>query len=302
MPVALVVLHVLEDAEGRPCDLVFTYANEAAALIEGCPCETLVGSSAFTLFPDTDRLLLELLSETAVRGTKQRFTLCSIGHGRSITVQTYQPEPGYCACVLHDVTDLALRERQSREERRILEHQASLDPLTGLRNVRAGRARIENALTFPRWIDGLGALFMFDLDDFKRVNDEFGHDCGDTVLQAFARLLERSFRSTDIVFRVGGDEFAAFAPDIPCACVVERICADVIMGVESFVAAPAGVSVSIGAAIGRPALAYEAFYRAADQALYGIKRTGKSAFRIVDLDSEFTDLAQKTCATTMRAV
>lgn len=301
MPVALTVFRVLVDAEGNPSDLVYTYANEAAELIEGYPCETLVGSSLFSLFPDTDRVLLDVLGATACEGTKQCFTLCESGDRRFVTVQTYQPEPGYCACVLHDVTDRALQETASREERRRLEHEASRDPLTGLHHVRAGRALVEEELAFPRWSDGRAALFMIDIDDFKQVNDEFGHDCGDAVLQRFARLLERSFRSTDIVFRAGGDEFAAFVSDIPCTCVVERICADLVKGVESLAAESVGVSVSIGVSVGRPQLAYEAFYRAADQALYSIKRTGKSSYLVADLDCAFVDELKNPASTTLPA-
>ncbi len=105
-----------------------------------------------------------------------------------------------------------------------------------------------------------------------------------TVLQGFARVLERSFRCSDIVFRAGGDEFSAFVPDIPCACVAERICADVVASVEVLRRGCADVSVSIGVAVGRPTHSYESFYRAADQALYGIKRTGKSAYRVADME------------------
>ena len=158
------------------------------------------------------------------------------------------------------------------------------DPLTGLYHVRQGRRLVEGALAEPRWEGACSALFMFDVDDFKKVNDEHGHHRGDDVLRGFALLLEQSFRRTDIVFRAGGDEFSAFVADIPCACVAERICSDVIAGVERLSAEGVPVSVSIGAAVGRPGWSHESYYRVADQALYRIKRTGKSAYRVAVMD------------------
>lgn len=283
MPVAFIVFHVLFDEDGQPADIVYAYVNDAAARIEGFSREELAGKSLSSVFPQSDQAMSDALGATAREGAKQYFTR-RLHDGRYLSIQTYQPQPGYCACVLHDVTELARQECASKAERMRLEHQATRDPLTGLCNVREGRELVQRALASPRWNGTRGALFMFDLDDFKLVNDEFGHDKGDSVLKGFARVLERSFRCSDIVYRAGGDEFAAFAVDIPCACVTERICADVVSGVEEMVEACAGVSVSIGVAVGRPTHAFEAFYRAADQALYGIKRTGKSSYRICDMD------------------
>lgn len=283
MPVAFSVFRVLLDEDGRPCDAVCAYVNDAAARIEGFACGQGRGTTLSQMYSDVDPGMLAVMGETAHHGVKQHFTR-RIADARYLSIQTYQPLPGYCALVMHDVSDLAHQENARKAEREQLAHQAARDPLTGLYNVREGRALAKRALASPRWVGARGALFMFDLDDFKQVNDEFGHDRGDAVLKGFARVLERSFRCSDIVYRAGGDEFSAFAPDIPCACVAERICADVVASVEEMAAASIGVTVSIGVAVGRPTHAFEAFYRAADQALYGIKRTGKSSYRITDMD------------------
>lgn len=277
MPVAYIVFRMLPD------DIVYVYANEAGARLEGHVREDLIGRSLFDVFPEVDETMRTAFEATARDGLERSFTM-RIPGGRYLSVRTYRPEAGFCACVLDDVTEWVQLEAAREEERRRLAHQATRDPLTGLCNVREGRALAKRALASPRWLGARGALFMFDLDDFKQVNDEFGHDRGDAVLKGFAHVLERSFRCSDIVYRAGGDEFSAFVPDIPCACVAERICADVVASVEATVASSAGVTVSIGVAVGRPTHAFEAFYRAADQALYGIKRTGKSSYRIADMD------------------
>lgn len=283
MPVAYAVLRTVVDESGRTCDIVYAYVNEAGARAGGLTCDDLRGKSIRSVFPCADRMMFAALVETANEGVRQYFTHRASGD-RYFTIQTYRPEAGFCACVMHDVTELARQESVRKEERQQLEHRATRDPLTGLYNVREGRQLAECLLAAPRLSDAHSALFMFDLDDFKLVNDEHGHDRGDAVLRGFADVLERSFRCSDIVFRVGGDEFSAFVPDIPCACVAERICADVVAGVEAFAETCVDVSVSIGVAVGRPVHSYDAFYRAADQALYGIKRTGKSSYRIADMD------------------
>lgn len=283
MPVAFAAFRMLLDGNRRPLDAVCVYVNDAGARIDGRACDELMGESLFTTFPDADQAMLAVMAETASEGAEQYLTR-RLSDGRFLSVQMYRPRAGYCALVMYDVTELAHQENVRKADRLRLEHQATRDPLTGLRNVRGGHELVEQALASPRWKDARCALFMFDLDDFKQVNDEFGHDRGDAVLEDFARVLERSFRCSDIVYRAGGDEFSAFVPDIPCACVAERICTDVVANVETSVAARVGTTVSIGVAVGRSTHSFEAFYRAADQALYSIKRTGKSSYRIADMD------------------
>ena len=284
MPVPFAVVKTVPDEEGRTVDAVFAYVNDAAIALAGCAREVLVGSSVFDACPDVARCMLGVLDDTARTGATQYFTCRSVSGDRYFSVRSYRPREGFCACVLQDVTEQALLDRRLREERRLLERQALRDPLTGLYHVRQGRRLVEGALAEPRWEGACSALFMFDVDDFKKVNDEHGHHRGDDVLRGFAQLLERSFRRTDIVFRAGGDEFSAFVADIPCACVAERLCADVIAGVERLSAEGVPVSVSIGVAVGRPGWSYEAYYRAADQALYRIKRAGKSAYCVAVME------------------
>ena len=124
----------------------------------------------------------------------------------------------------------------------------------------------------------MGLLFV-DLDDFKMVNDAFGHDAGDRTLQEVAVRLRRSVRASDTVARLGGDEFAVLIEDAAGESEVrealDRIEAALLEPLES-----AGGSVTVRASIGR-ALAggaddADAILRAADQAMYGAKRAAKS--------------------------
>ena len=91
------------------------------------------------------------------------------------------------------------------EDRDRLEHRAHHDPLTGLANRALFTQQVEAALGRP---DGRAVVLFLDLDDFKRVNDRFGHEIGDELLVAFTRRLRACLRTSDLPARLGGDEFA----------------------------------------------------------------------------------------------
>jgi diguanylate cyclase (GGDEF)-like protein len=107
-----------------------------------------------------------------------------------------------------------------------LEHQAETDPLTGLLNHRAFHDRLREALMEASAGHDTVALLMLDLDDFKKVNDVYGHGVGDQFLHDVAEVLRASVRGTDVVCRVGGEEFAVILPsgDLPRSrALAERI-------------------------------------------------------------------------------
>jgi len=109
---------------------------------------------------------------------------------------------------LTDVTDAARLRRE-------LEIRATVDPLTGCLNRSAILELLELLLGRPNDTDtGIAALFV-DLDDFKSINDQYGHAAGDAVLTETARRLRAAMRGDDQVGRIGGDEFLALCPDLP---------------------------------------------------------------------------------------
>lgn len=151
---------------------------------------------------------------------------------------------------------------------------AVTDPLTGLLN-RSGL--IDAARSFPN--RSAAALFFVDLDGFKSVNDSMGHAYGDEVLRRVGRHLQAIFRSTDLVGRLGGDEYVIFAvgptDDAHVARLSERITAQVA-------SADARISASLGIAI-RPAgtgLDVKELLRTADEAMYEAKRSGGHGYRV----------------------
>ena len=124
-----------------------------------------------------------------------------------------------------------------------------------------------------------------DLDGFKQVNDLHGHAAGDAFLQEVARRLRRSLRASDVVARIGGDEFFVVLEQMQDAPAVERVvsklAAEVLRPYELFGGAKARVSASLGVSIFPDDAGDAATLMAhADKAMYAAKRAGKNAFCI----------------------
>ncbi len=150
--------------------------------------------------------------------------------------------------------------------------QADCDPLTGLLNHRSFHDAVDRAL---RERDGPGStcVVLFDLDNFKRINDEDGHGGGDRLLRAAAAALASACRRGDLAFRVGGDEFALLLADLdegPAADVARRTCA-AIAALDPRLGASAGL-----VALGRDATK-DKLLEQADKRLYAAKRAGRPA-------------------------
>lgn len=159
---------------------------------------------------------------------------------------------------------------------------AVIDPLTGIYNRRYAAQHLGRVIDRARETDGVFAVMMMDLDKFKRINDDFGHDAGDAVLKEFSRRLQENIRGVDLVARFGGEEFFVAMPDIDRAAAAqaaERIrraiegAAFVLPGTSARI----DVTVSIGVAIaGAADTDPEVIIKRADSALYRAKDTGRN--------------------------
>ena len=167
--------------------------------------------------------------------------------------------------------------------RRMLEHLATHDALTGLLERTGFRGPAEHSLALARRRDEPVACLLCDIDHFKRVNDSRGHPAGDAVLVHVAGLLRDAARASDLVARYGGEEFALLLPncdEAAAARFAERIRAAVAAAPLTHGKTPIAVTLSIGIAVGRGAgLQLEALYRRADRALYAAKRGGRNQVR-----------------------
>lgn len=121
----------------------------------------------------------------------------------------------------------ALRDLASMVEQELLAvRMATLDELTQLSNRRGLLALGQNTISLAKRFDKPTVMFYFDLDGFKRINDEFGHVEGDRALAVFAGLLLETFREADVIARPGGDEFVVLCADCPesqATILIERL-------------------------------------------------------------------------------
>ena len=183
--------------------------------------------------------------------------------------------------VIVAIMSLSTSIQRMREQQRDEEHKAMHDALTSLPNRRYLGEWLAMALSAARRGGQPLAVLYFDLDGFKSVNDRFGHEAGDRVLQVTATRLRQTLRTSDFVARLGGDEFVAVLPDVSSVPVVSML----IQRLQTELAkAPiaevedGAVSASIGTAwFPEHGDTVDALLAAADHAMYEAKQIRKAA-------------------------
>jgi diguanylate cyclase (GGDEF)-like protein len=175
--------------------------------------------------------------------------------------------------------DITERKRRETEDRFLAHH----DTLTGLPNRRLLEDRLRQALHLAQRRDSRVAVMLVDLDDFKQVNDRFGHRAGDAALREVAERLSACMRKADTLARQGGDEFVVVIPELANEADCDVVAGKILHALE----APLAIedeAVRLGASIGislYPADARdgEALLRNADAAMYRAKQSGGNRTR-----------------------
>ncbi len=192
--------------------------------------------------------------------------------------------------------------------------EAILDPLTGLLNRHALVPRFVEISHQARLTGQPVSMVLCDVDGFKAVNDEHGHDRGDAVLRDIAYVLRKRLRSFELVYRLGGEEFLIVLPGVgvlPAQATAERLRA----AVEEARPTDIPITISLGvSAAGGAQVDYDELFRAADSALYEAKRAGRNRViaagdlsEVENLDVEGAETARvagndiMTAATRVRA-
>ncbi|MDJ0777041.1 MAG: PAS domain-containing protein [Gammaproteobacteria bacterium] len=172
-----------------------------------------------------------------------------------------------------------------------LDFLANHDALTGLPSLRLCKDRLDQSLAEARRNRQTSAVMFLDLDGFKEINDEHGHEVGDLVLKVIADRIKAEIRETDTVARIGGDEFVIILSSLPDLAISERIAGNLIEQVAQPIQIEQihlGVSSSIGIALypdnGTTA---EQLIRAADKAMYQVKRAGKNAYGFAERERRY---------------
>jgi diguanylate cyclase (GGDEF)-like protein len=169
---------------------------------------------------------------------------------------------------------------------RLVERQANTDGLTELPNRRHFEEALEGEISRAERFGGSLALILADLDDFKQVNDRYGHQAGDDVLQTFADILRATVREIDLPARYGGEEFAVLLPQTEldgAQRLAERLCkALAARPMPTHPGALVAVTASFGVAAFPDSPTPAALFAAADEALYRAKRSGKNCVVAAD--------------------
>jgi len=159
---------------------------------------------------------------------------------------------------------------------------ANHDALTGLPSLRLCKDRLDQSLAEARRNRQTSAVMFLDLDGFKDINDQYGHEFGDRVLKATAERITSEIRETDTVARIGGDEFVIILSSLPECQIADRIATSLIEGISQPIIIDK-IEVTVSASIGvslypKNGVTVEQLIRSADHAMYQVKHAGKNSF------------------------
>ncbi len=179
--------------------------------------------------------------------------------------------------------------------RRMLEYNKELtflanhDPLTGVMNARAYYEVCNSLIELSKRESTSFAVLFVDLDHFKKINDQHGHDAGDQVLKDVSTCLKNHVRHSDVIGRVGGEEFSIFLPNtdlIGAEQVAEKLRFEIEALMPRIHSGPIRTTASIGVAISHtPTPTMANIQRQADQAMYQAKQQGRNRVSCIDMSN-----------------
>jgi len=248
----------------------------------------IVGQTLFEYFKTDDPNFPAISAHRrALIGEKVTYELNWANHVFHAHVEPLRDEQGKINGVIGMAWDITDRKRFEEKLMDLAHH----DPLTSLINRRRFEEILEHELTQGRRHGRCGALLWLDLDRFKEINDSYGHRIGDRLLVNLTNLLKGRLRETDILARMGGDEFAVLLPQTDSA-QAQAVANEILDRIRHFSMVvegqPLGVTASIGITLFPDhGTNLEALLTHADLAMYEAKENGRNCSRIYRVDKDF---------------
>lgn len=188
--------------------------------------------------------------------------------------------------IVDDITEKKLQEElleEGQKEKIVLQERAERDGLTGLYNAATVKMKIHEALLSLREKEGVHLLLLMDIDNFKQINDTFGHRFGDQVLKEVSHTLQKKFRRDDILGRLGGDEFVVLLTNAAEYEAMEPVFSDLCKKLKKTYMKD-GKSVTISASFGiveapKYGKTFHDLYEKSDRILYEVKKNQKNGFK-----------------------
>lgn len=267
------------------------YANAAACSLRGLTREKLLSRTFSEFMEPRDSGLNIMLDDLNGQGSVVYEVEHHLPNGDTLVLEMHSRLIIYegRSAILSIGRDIT--ERQRAES--LVHHLAYYDGLTGLANRTLFIDRLEIASRFAKRTSEKMAVLFLDIDDFKSVNDAYGHLVGDQLLRQIARRLESCVRESDTVSRFGGDEFAVLLNGPKSETDTERVAYDILKALNlpfHIGECEVETSASVGVALCRGDLPIDALIAQADGAMYNAKGAGRGAVRFYCFDPTEADI------------
>ncbi|MGJ9420273.1 EAL domain-containing protein [Massilia sp. CMS3.1] len=271
---------VITGIDGRDCPI--EYVNPAFERITGYSAIEVIGrDSRFMAAPDMDMNEHFQVDEAIAKRQPVNVVFRNLRKNgelfwNDLSITPVQDERGSVTHFIGVIMDVTASKQRTAH----LEHEVNHDPLTGLANRNLLWDRLEQALHMAQRQKSLIGILLIDLNNFKNINDTFGHEAGDVVLKVVARRLLASVRDSDTVARLSGDEFVLVLVNQPSLRYTLRMIARLRRGLTqpvTFMHREIEVGASLGVAVyPHDGLTAADLVRSADVAMYHAKATGRN--------------------------
>ncbi|MEA3372684.1 MAG: PAS domain S-box protein [Campylobacterota bacterium] len=260
---------------------VITYVNDAFVAHTGYKHTELIGQNAGMLKSgEHDRDFYKKLWETILAGKTYRNIFVNRKKDQSLyyeeeTITPIFDERQNIRNFIATGTDITERIKMEAE----LQRRATTDQLTGVYNRHRGNELIESEIERVKRYKSGFAVIMFDIDNFKKVNDTYGHDTGDYVLRQLSKIVAMQIRKSDALLRWGGEEFIVIVPHIgkdEAIAFAEKLRSEI----EAYRFDTAGsITISVGASVHQKDEGKSSLLKRVDDALYEAKAAGRNCVR-----------------------